>query len=67
MTTSHSEYMLVKNSPRLTTARPGLLRPFLVRGEAYCRAMLQSTSLPRPIFDRRASLDCRVGWGPPGR
>ena len=29
---------------------PGLLRPFLRRGDVYCRAMPQSTSLPRPIW-----------------
>ena len=40
-------------------------RPFLRRGDAYCQAMPQSTSLPRPTSDRRASLDCRVGWGCP--
>ena len=27
------------------------MRPFLVRGDAYCRAL--STSLPRPTSDRR--------------
>ena len=36
---------------------------FLRRGDANCRAMPQSTSLPRPISDRRASLDCRAGLG----
>ena len=35
----------------------------LRRGDAYCQA--QSTFLPRPTSDRRASLDCRVGWGCP--
>ena len=38
---------------------------FLLQGDAYCRAMPQSTSLPRPTPDRRAFLDCRVGWGSP--
>ena len=28
--------------------------------DAYCQA--QCTSLPRPTSDRRAFLDCRVGW-----
>ena len=38
---SHREYLLVKNSPRLTSARARSFRTFLLRGEAYCRAMLQ--------------------------
>ena len=32
------------------------MRPFLRRGDAYCQAMPQSTSLPRPTSDRAHPL-----------
>ena len=60
------EYLLVKNSSRLTSARA---RSFATvnRGGVTLTAgrCAMYFFLPRPTSDRRASLDCRVGWGSP--